>query len=111
MKVLTGVVSVALCIGLATASAVTAVEASPASEGSNLSGAEKVCFLSLNAQTDEGLQSALKSCRRGDVLDVGWLKTSIAMQLCDFTKTIVYNPEGKMVVACVYTGARRQVVK
>jgi hypothetical protein len=78
--------------------------------GSNISGSEKMCVFGANMQSDQAVQDILKVCRRGDILDIGWMKTSFAIQLCDFTKTVVYNPSGT-VVACVYTGVRRQTGK
>lgn len=79
--------------------------------GSNVSGNEKVCALGMNAQSEQGLQEALKSCRRGDILDIGWLPTPQAMQLCDFTKAMLYHPSKGSVIACVYAGGRRTVSK
>lgn len=79
--------------------------------GSNLNGNEKVCFVSANGQNEQGLAEALKGCKRGDILDIGWLQTPAAMQLCDFTKAVLYHPTKGSVIACVYTGTRRQVSK
>lgn len=81
------------------------------SAGSNVSGSEKVCFVGANAQNEQGLVDALKNCKRGDILDIGWLQTPPAMQLCDFTKAVLYHPTKGSVIACVYTGARRPVSK
>ena len=79
--------------------------------GSNTNGNEKVCVISLNGQNEQGLVDALKNCKRGDILSPGWLPMSTAMQICDFTKAVVYNQLKGNVIACVYTGARRQEVK
>ncbi len=79
--------------------------------GSNVSGTEKVCFLGPSAQTETGLVEALRNCKRGDILDLGWLRTSPALQLCDFTKAIIYHQSTSIVLACVYTGTRRPVHK
>lgn len=78
--------------------------------GSNQGGSEKVCFLGTSAQNEQGLAEALKSCKRGDILDIGWLQTPVAMQLCDFTKAVLYHPAKGSVTSCVYTGARRPVI-
>lgn len=77
------------------------------SAGSNVSGSENVCFVGANAQNEQGLVDALKICKRGDILDIGWLPTPAAMQLCDFTKAVLYHATKGSVIACVYTGARR----
>jgi hypothetical protein len=79
--------------------------------GSNVTGSEKVCAMGVGAQNEQTLAEALKVCRRGDILDIGWLKIPVAMQLCDFTKAIVYHPATGSVMACVYTGTRRPVNK
>lgn len=79
--------------------------------GSNASGTEKVCALGMNAQSEAGLAEGLKSCKRGDILDIGWAQTPVAMQLCDFTKAVLYHPTKGSVIACVYTGTRRPVSK
>jgi hypothetical protein len=79
--------------------------------GSNQNGTEKVCFVSANGQSEQGLADALKGCKRGDILDIGWLQTPAAMQLCDFTKAVLYHPTKGSVIACVYTGTRRPVSK
>lgn len=81
------------------------------SAGSNPQGTEKVCFVSANGQSEQGLADALKGCKRGDILDIGWLQTPTAMQLCDFTKAVLYHSTKGSVIACVYTGTRRQVSK
>lgn len=75
--------------------------------GSNPDGSEKVCALGASVQNEAALEEALKRCKRGDILDSGWLKITMAMQLCDFTKTIVYHPPTGAIAACVYTGNRR----
>jgi hypothetical protein len=79
--------------------------------GSNADGGEKVCALGMGAQSEQGLDEALKRCKRGDILDIGWVKISVAMQLCDFTKTIVYHPPTGAIAACVYSGSRRPIIK
>ncbi|NHZ99042.1 hypothetical protein [Massilia sp. CCM 8734] len=79
--------------------------------GSNNNGAEKVCFVGPNGQSEQGLVEALKGCKRGDILDLGWVQSPAALQLCDFTKAIVYHPPKGSVVGCVYTGTRRQTSK
>lgn len=79
--------------------------------GSNVNGNEKVCFVSANGQTEQGLVDALKGCKRGDILDIGWLQTPAAMQVCDFTKAVLYHPTKGSVIACVYSGTRRPVSK
>lgn len=79
--------------------------------GSNATGSEKVCFFSANNQNEAALEETLKKCQRGDILDIGWLPTPTALQLCDFTKTVVYHPTKGSIIACVYTGNRRPVSK
>lgn len=80
--------------------------------GSNVNGSEKVCHVSnANSSSEQGLTDALKGCKRGDILDIGWLPTMGAMQLCDFTKALIYHPTKGSVVACVYAGSRRTVSK
>ncbi len=99
-------------VGMIVAGATTVGQASAQDHaGSNQGGNEKVCFLSAAAQSEQGLVDALKSCKRGDILDIGWLQTPAAMQLCDFTKAVLYHPTKGSVIACVYTGSRRQVIK
>lgn len=82
-----------------------------ADRGANSDGTEKVCFFGASAQNDQILEDVLKKCRRGDILDIGWLSSPVAMQLCDFTKAIIYHPTKGSVIACVYTGTRRNVIK
>lgn len=79
--------------------------------GSNVNGNEKVCFIGANGQSEQGLVEALKGCKRGDILDIGWLQTPAAMQVCDFTKAVLYHPTKGSVIACVYSGSRRPVSK
>ncbi|MDK2126913.1 hypothetical protein [Parachitinimonas caeni] len=79
--------------------------------GSNPTGAERVCTLSSGAQTELGFADAIKQCKRGDILDMSWLSNQQAMQVCDFTKAVVYHPTKGTLIACVYTGARRPVIK
>jgi len=79
--------------------------------GSNAQGGEKVCAVGMAGQTEPGLVEALKTCRRGDILDIGWVQTAVAIQLCDFTKTVMYNSTKGAIIACVYTGTRRPVSK
>lgn len=79
--------------------------------GSNVNGNEKVCFVSASGQSEQGLVEALKGCKRGDILDIGWLQTPVAMQVCDFTKAVLYHPAKGSVIACVYAGSRRPVSK
>lgn len=79
--------------------------------GRNVTGNEKVCFVGANGQSEQGLVDALKGCKRGDILDIGWLQTPTAMQVCDFTKAVIYHPTKGSVIACVYTGSRRPVSK
>lgn len=79
--------------------------------GSNPDGNERVCSLGVAAQNEQGFVEAIQRCRRGDILDIGWAKSTLAMQVCDFTKSIVYHPANGEIVACVYTGYRRAVSK
>lgn len=79
--------------------------------GSNLDGREKVCYISSSAATELGIAEVLKACRRGDILEIGWISPSIAVQLCDFTKAVIYHPPKGIVFACVYTGFRRPITK
>ena len=79
--------------------------------GSNANGSEKVCVVGVSGQTEQGLSDALKACKRGDILDIGWLPTPFAMQLCDFSKQVVYHAAKGSVIACVYSGARRPISK
>lgn len=79
--------------------------------GSNAGGTEKVCSVGSGVQSEAALAEALKSCRRGDILDIGYLQTPIAMQLCDFSKAMLYHTARGSVIACVYTGARRPANK
>jgi hypothetical protein len=99
-----------LIIGAATMLAASSTRAQD-SAGSNANGSEKVCFVSANARSEQGLVDALKNCKRGDILDISWLQTPPALQLCDFTKALIYHPANGSVVACVYTGTRRPVSK
>ena len=80
--------------------------------GSNANGNEKVCVVnSTSSQSEQGITEALKVCKRGDILDIGWLSTVGAMQLCDFTKAVLYHPAKGSVIACVYSGNRRTSAK
>jgi hypothetical protein len=101
---------IALSLALAAMAAAITAHADDAA-GSNANGNEKVCFVGANAQNEQGLADALKSCKRGDILDIGWLQTPIAMQLCDFNKAVLYHPTKGSVIACVYAGTRRPVSK
>lgn len=96
---------------MAVAGAASCAHAEAPAGGSNATGSEKVCFFSANTQNDAGLEEALKKCQRGDILDIGWLPTPTALQLCDFTKSVIYHPTKGSVIACVYTGSRRPVIK
>lgn len=79
--------------------------------GANPDGTEKVCSLGMGAQSEQGFVEALQRCKRGDILDIGWAKSTLAIQVCDFTKSIVYHPANGAIIACVYTGSRRAVSK
>lgn len=79
--------------------------------GANPDGTEKVCSLGMGAQSEQGFAEALQRCKRGDILDIGWAKSTLAIQVCDFTKSIVYHPGNGAIIACVYTGSRRAVSK
>lgn len=79
--------------------------------GSNPDGSEKVCALGMGAQSEPGISEGLSRCKRGDILDIGWAKIAVAMQVCDFTKAIVYHPQTGAIIACVYTGSRRGTTK
>lgn len=79
--------------------------------GANADGTENVCPLGMAAQNEQGFADALKRCKRGDILDIGWAKSTLAIQVCDFTKSIVYHPGNGAIIACVYTGNRRAVSK
>lgn len=100
-----------MVVGLAAAMASAGGAAAQDSAGSNQNGSEKVCFVGANGQSEQGLSEALKSCKRGDILDIGWLQTPAAMQVCDFTKAVLYHPTKGSVIACVYTGSKRPVSK
>lgn len=73
-------------------------------------GRERVCTMGMAAQNEQGFAAALARCKPGDILDIGWAKSSAAMQVCDFGKAIVYHPATGAVVACVYIGYRRSVM-
>lgn len=92
------------CLGSTAARAETAD--SPVAEGR-----ERVCAMGMAVQNEQGFAVALAQCKRGDILDIGWAKSSVAMQVCDFGKSIVYHPATGAVIACVYTGYRRSVIK
>jgi hypothetical protein len=79
--------------------------------GSNISGNEKVCYIGPNAPGEPTLADVLKNCRRGDILDTSWLQHPVALQLCDFTKAVLYHPTKGSAIACVYIGTRRPVSK
>lgn len=102
--------AIATAIALATISGSTPALADN-SFGANPDGNEKVCALGMAAQNEQGFIEALHRCKRGDILDIGWAKITLAMQVCDFTKTIVYHPPTGAIAACVYTGNRRAVGK
>lgn len=70
-------------------------------------GRERVCVMGMAVQNEQGFAAALAQCKRGDILDIGWAKITAAMQVCDFTKSIVYHPPTGAIVACVYIGRRR----
>ena len=70
--------------------------------GSNVTGTEVVCNLD---GTDEQYKDSLARCRRGDILSLGRTTWAGVMAFCDFTKTVVYQPNSPG--ACVYTGTRR----
>jgi hypothetical protein len=100
-----------MVVGLAAAMFSAGGAAAQDNAGSNQNGGEKVCFVGASGQNDPGLSEALKSCKRGDILDIGWLQTPAAMQVCDFTKAVLYHPTKGSVIACVYTGSKRPVSK
>ena len=72
-------------------------------------GRERVCAMGMAVQNEQGFTAALAQCKRGDILDIGWAKITFAMQVCDFTKSIVYHPQTGSIVACVYIGSRRSI--
>lgn len=92
---------------------VTCLAADPVVDtgGSNTSGMEKVCYLNPKNQNETVFIESLKQCKRGDILNIGWLSTPEAMRVCDFNKSIIYHPTKGAVVACVYTGNRRAEVE
>lgn len=100
--------AVAVALGMITGSAPALAENSI---GANPDGTEKVCSLGMGAQSEQGFAEALQRCKRGDILDIGWAKSTLAIQVCDFTKSIVYHPGNGAIIACVYTGNRRAVSK
>lgn len=102
--------AIATAIALATISGSTPALADN-SFGANPDGNEKVCALGMAAQNEQGFIEALHRCKRGDILDIGWAKSILAMQVCDFTKSVVYHPSNGAIIACVYTGNRRAVGK
>lgn len=79
--------------------------------GANSDGTERVCVLGLPAQNEQGLVEALQRCKRGDILETSWIKSTVALQLCDFSKSVIYHPGNGVIFACVYTGNRRAVSK
>ncbi len=101
-------VTVAILASLSISGAVHAQDGA----GSNANGHEKVCVINnTSSQSEQGITEALKVCKRGDILDIGWLTTVAAMQLCDFTKAVVYHPVKNSVLICVYSGNRRPTAK
>ena len=102
--------SIIIALTLATMVAVSSAHADDTA-GSNANGNEKVCYISPNAPGEPTLADMLKNCRRGDILDTSWLQHPVALQLCDFSKAVLYHPTKGSVIACVYTGTRRPVSK
>ena len=102
------ILTIATLAALVSAGAVHAQD----SAGSNAGGNEKVCAVSnASSQSEQGIADALKGCKRGDIIDIGWLTIYGAMQLCDFTKAVVYHAPKGSVIACVYSGNRRPISK
>lgn len=78
---------------------------SPAGDGSNVNGAERVCGNG-DAKT---FNDTYANCKRGDIIGLGRATPLGVMLVCDFSKTVVYS-KGEP-IACVYTGSIRQTVK
>lgn len=100
--VLWGALVLLACLGSTAVRAETAD--SPVADGR-----ERVCAMGMAVQNEQGFAAALARCKRGDILDIGWAKITAAMQVCDFTKSIVYHPQTGAIVACVYIGSRRSI--
>lgn len=94
-----------LAVALGTLAHSADTSALTGSDGSNMNGAERVCGNGSAATFAE----AYANCRRGDIIGLGRALPFGIMQVCDFSKTILYVKGEPM--ACVYIGSLRQQVK
>lgn len=97
-----------LAVGmLGTILAVCANESAPAAvgqDGSNATGTEKVCKVD-----PKSIIESLKTCRRGDILDLDGISADGVAMMCDFSKSFFYIngfPQN-----CVYNGKRRDMAR
>lgn len=90
--------------------AAPAVAESTSVSGSEITS-EKVCLIGLEVKNEFDLIEAIRKCQKGDILDIAMLRSPYGLQFCDFTKTILYNQTDRSIIACVYSGTRRQVRK